>query len=68
MYVKGLFGHLLRSVGAVEKRPKITSFSPKNGHSAWHHGGEHASLSTHLQSFDSPIAVEEDRPSLEMPT
>ena len=35
---------------------------------AWHHGMRGASLSTLVQSFDSPIAVEEKRPSLEMPT
>ena len=27
-----------------------------------------ASLKTHLQSFDSPIAVEDEQPSLETPT
>ena len=34
---------------------------------ASHHGVGNASLNTHLQSFHSPIAVEEERPSLEMP-
>ena len=33
-----------------------------------HHGVRDVSLNTHLQSFDSPIGVEEDRPSLEVPT
>ena len=35
---------------------------------AWHHGVVDALLNTHLQSFDSPIAMEEERPSLETPT
>ena len=34
---------------------------------AWHHGVRDASLNAHLQSFHSPIAVEE-QPSLETPT
>ena len=34
---------------------------------AWHHGVRDTSVNTHLQSFDSPIAVEEERPSLETP-
>ena len=31
----------------------------------WDHGVQDALLNTHLQSFDSPIAMEEERPSLE---
>ena len=34
----------------------------------WHHSMRDASLNTHLQSFDSSIAVEEERPSVEMST
>ena len=34
--------------------------------SKWtHHGVEDALLNTHLQSFDSPIRMEEERPPLE---
>ena len=33
-----------------------------------HHGVGDASLNTHLQSFDSPMAMEEERPSLETPS
>ena len=32
---------------------------------AWHHGVVHALLNTHLPSFDSPIAMKEQRPSSE---
>ena len=35
---------------------------------AWHHGVRDASLKTYLQSFDSPIAVEEEHSSSEVPT
>ena len=35
---------------------------------AWHHGVEDTLLNTHLHSFDSPIAMEEEQFSLEMPT
>ena len=35
---------------------------------AWHHGVADALLNTHLQSFNSPIPMEEERPSLETPT
>ena len=31
----------------------------------WHHGMVHALLNTHLPSLDSPIAMEEQQPSLE---
>ena len=34
---------------------------------AWHHGVVHALLNTHLPSFDSPIAMKEQRPSSETP-
>ena len=34
----------------------------------WHHGMVHALLITHLPSFNSPIAIKEQRPSLETPT
>ena len=33
----------------------------------WHHGVRDASLNTHLRSFDSPIALEQEWPSLETP-
>ena len=35
---------------------------------ASHHGVGDASLNTHLQSFDTPITMEEEWPSLETPT
>ena len=34
----------------------------------WHHGQPHALFPTHFHSFDGPIAMEEQRPSLETPT
>ena len=34
----------------------------------WQHGMIHAVLNTHLPSFDSPIAMEEQRPSLQTRT
>ena len=34
----------------------------------WHHGMVHALLNTDLHSFDSPITMEEQRPSLQTPT
>ena len=34
----------------------------------WHHGMVHALLNTHLPSFHSPFAMEEQRPSLQTPT
>ena len=34
---------------------------------AWHHSLGHALLNTHLPSFDSPIAMKEQRPSSETP-
>ena len=33
----------------------------------WHHGVRDASLNIHLQSFESPIAVEREWPALETP-
>ena len=33
----------------------------------WHHGMVHAILNTDLPSFDSQIAMEEQRPSLQTP-
>ena len=41
----------------------FTSKSP----TPWHHGMAHALFPTHLHSFDGPIAMEEQRPSLETP-
>ena len=34
----------------------------------WHQGTVHTLLNTHLPLFHSPIAMEEQRPSLQMPT
>ena len=34
----------------------------------WHHGMVHARFNTHWPSFDSPIAMKEQRPLLETPT
>ena len=34
----------------------------------WHHGMVHALLNTHLPSFHSPIAMEEQQRSLQSPT
>ena len=52
----------------AQKRLVFTFNSP----TTWHHGMAHALFPTHLHSFDGPIAVEEQRPSLEnlrgMPT
>ena len=33
----------------------------------WHHSMVHAVLNTHLRPLDSPIAMEEQRPSLQTP-
>ena len=38
------------------------------GTTTWHHHVRDASLKIRLQSFDSPIDMEEEQPSLEMPT
>ena len=48
----------------AEKRLVVTSKSPN----PWHHGMAHALFPTHLHSFDGPIAMKEQRPSLETPT
>ena len=40
----------------------------RNQMSAWHHAVRDALWNTHLRSFDCPIAVEEERPSVETPT
>ena len=36
--------------------------------SAWHRGVRNASLNTNLQSFDGPMALKGERPSLETAT
>ena len=48
----------------AQKRLIFTS----NWTTVWHHGMVHATLNTHLPSFHSPIAPEEQRPSLQTPT
>ena len=48
----------------VEKQLVFTS----KWTTAWHRGVRDTSLNAHLQSFESPITVEEEQPSLEMPT
>ena len=48
----------------AEKKLIFTSKWTTTGH----HGLRHASLNTHLQSFDRPIAMEEERCALETPT
>ena len=48
----------------AQKRLVFTSKSP----TPWHHGMAHALFPTHLHSFDGPIAMEEQQPSLETPT
>ena len=45
-----------------EDRFKNGSFSPQNGP---HHVLEDTPLNTHLQSFNGPIILEDERPSLE---
>ena len=65
---KGVFLRLLRdfmtivqkTAQSVEKFPLFNS----KGTTAKHHRVEHASLNTHLHSFDSPIVVQEERPPL----
>ena len=47
----------------AQNRLVFTSKSP----TPWHHGMAHALFPTHLHSFDGPIAMEEQRPSLETP-
>ena len=48
----------------AQKRLVFTSKSP----TPWHHGMAHALFTTHLYSFDGPIAMEEELPSLQTPT
>ena len=48
----------------AKKRLVFTSKSP----GPWHHGMAHALFPTHLHFFDGPIAMEEQRRSLEAPT
>ena len=48
----------------AQKRLVFTSKLP----TLWHHGMAHAIFTTPLRSFDGPIAMEEQRPSLETPT
>ena len=48
----------------AQKRLVFTSKSP----TPWHHGMAHTLFPTHLRSFDGPIAVQEQRPSLETRT
>ena len=48
----------------AQKRLVFTSKSP----TPWHHGMAHALFPTHLHSFDGPIAMEGQQPSLETPT
>ena len=47
----------------AQKRLGSTSKSP----TPWHHGMAHALFSTNLYSFHGPIAMEEQRPSMETP-
>ena len=51
------------SLNTAQKRLVFTS----KWTTAWHHGVVHALLNTHLPSFDSPIAMKEQRPSSETP-
>ena len=51
-----------------ENRPKNRLIFTSKWTTAWHHGLRDASWNTHLQSFDSTNVVEEEQPSLEMPT
>ena len=52
------------SGNTAQKRLIFTS----NWTTAWHHSMVHAILNTHLPSFDSPLAMKEQRPSLQTPT
>ena len=58
--------HTLRTIVLKTKAEKRLIFTSK-WTMAWHHGVGDASLNTHLQSCDNPIAVEEERPSLKTP-
>ena len=51
----------------VLKRGWKTAHSHLKMDHRWHHGVVHALLNTHLPSFDSPIALKEQRPSSETP-
>ena len=71
-----LWRHLVDTVAMVlnveDNRPqkqlkKVLIFTAKWA-TTWLHGVREASMNTHLRSFDSPIAVEEEQPSLETPT
>ena len=53
-----------RSENTAQKRLIFTS----KWTAAWHDGMVRALLNTNFQSFHSPIAMEEQRPSLETPT
>ena len=55
---------LVVTLSLVEKQLIFTS----KWTTAWHHGVIDVSLNIHLQSFHSPIIVEEERPSLETHT
>ena len=50
-----------------KKKAKKSHLIPK-WTTAWHHGVGDALVNTHLQSFDSPIIVGEEWPSLEKTT
>ena len=54
---------LMVLLNLVEKRLIFTS----KWTITWHHGVRDASLNTHLQSFDGPVIVEEEQPSVETP-
>ena len=57
----------VREAGGCRATASTPAFAPQKWTTAWHPGARDASLSTHLQSFDSPIAMEEEWPSLETP-
>ena len=61
-------GGNMREMSAENSEPENSSFPSQNGPPPWHRGVRDAPLNTHLQSFDGPIIVEEERPSLETPT
>ena len=48
----------------AQKRPFFTSKLPI----PWHHGVAQKFFPAHLHSFDGPIAMDEQQPSLETPT
>ena len=51
-----------------EDRPQKQLIFTSKWTTVWHHGMVQALLNTHLPSFDSPIAMEEERPSLQTRT